>query len=148
MSAPRVILVAVDFDESARQILDYAVGLAARLGARLHVIRVMPWPLIGAEVPVGVSQTTLDKNVERAERALDDLVAPHEDKLVFGSRMLKVGDARSEILAAARALSADLILMGTHGRRGISRLVLGSVAESVTREAPCPVLLVHPQLEA
>jgi nucleotide-binding universal stress UspA family protein len=57
--------------------------------------------------------------------------------------MLRKGDARTAILAFAEELHPDLIVMGTHGRRGVSRLVLGSVAESVARTAPCPVLLVR-----
>jgi nucleotide-binding universal stress UspA family protein len=143
MNLPRSILVAIDFDESAAQVLDYGVALAARLDARLHLLHVVPWPLLGAEVPAAVTETAMDDIVKREQKAFDELVAAHAGRLLLGSTVLKTGDARTAILTTAEAVSADLIIMGTHGRRGVSRLVLGSVAESVTRTASCPVLLVR-----
>lgn len=143
MSVPRNILVPIDLEDSATQVLDYAVALAARLDARLHALHVVPWPLLGAEVPIAVTETAMDDLVKGKQQALDALVATHAARPPLYSAMLKKGDARTAILAAAEELRADLIVMGTHGRRGVSRLVLGSVAESVLRTAPCPVLLVR-----
>jgi nucleotide-binding universal stress UspA family protein len=143
MSLPRNILVPIDLDDSAAQVLDYAVALAAKLDAKLHALHVVPWPLLGAEVPIAVTEASMDDILKGKQQAFDDLIAAHTAKLSLGSAMLKTGDARTAILAAAVELRADLIVMGTHGRRGVSRLVLGSVAESVARTAPCPVLLVR-----
>lgn len=143
MSLPRNILVPIDLDDSAAQVLDYAVALAAKLDAKLHALHVVPWPLLGAEVPIAVTEASMDDIMRGKQQAFDDLIAAHTAKLPLGSAMLKTGDARTAILAAAVELHADLIVMGTHGRRGMSRLVLGSVAESVVRAAPCPVLLVR-----
>jgi universal stress protein A len=143
MSLPRNIVVPVDLDDSAAQVLDYAVALAAKLDARLHVLHVVPWPLLGAEVPIAVTDTAMDEIMARKRQTFEELVAAHAAKLPPGSALVKTGDARTAILATAEELRADLIVMGTHGRRGVSRLVLGSVAESVARAAPCPVLLVR-----
>lgn len=143
MSLPRNILVPIDLEDSAAQALDYAVALAAKLDAKLHVLHVVPWPLLGAEVPIAVTETAMDDIMKHKRQVFDELVAAHTVKLPLGSAMLKKGDARTAILAAAEEIRADLIVMGTHGRRGVSRLVLGSVAESVARTAPCPVLFVR-----
>jgi universal stress protein A len=143
MSLPRNVLVPVDLDDSSAQVLDYAVALATKLGATLHALHVVPWPLLGAEIPIGVTETAMDDIMRGKREAFDQLVAAHTAELALGSTLLKTGDARTAILAAAAELGADLIVMGTHGRRGVSRLVLGSVAESVARTAPCPVLLVR-----
>lgn len=143
MSLPRNILVPIDLDDSAEQVVDYAVALAAKLDAKLHVLHVVPWPLLGAEVPITVTETAMDEIMARKKQALEELVAPHSAKLPLGTALRKTGDARTAIVTVAEELRADLIVMGTHGRRGVSRLVLGSVAESVARTAPCPVLLVR-----
>ena len=60
--------------------------------------------------------------------------------------MLRTGDARDVIIRACEEINADLIVMGTHGRRGVSRALLGSVAESIVRTAPCPVLTIRKAL--
>jgi nucleotide-binding universal stress UspA family protein len=143
MSLPRNILVAVDLDESAAQVLDYAVALATKLEANLHVIHVVPWPLLGSDIPVGMTETAMDEVMTEQQKVFDAFVAPYAAVLSPGSVSLGKGDARTGIVAAAEELRVDLIAMGTHGRRGVKRLVLGSVAESVSRTAPCPVLLIR-----
>ena len=143
MSIPRTFLVPIDLDDSAAQVLDYAFGLADKLDAKVHVLHIVPWPLLGAEIPVAVTETAMDEILARKQQAFHELIAARPGKPPLGSAAVKTGDARTAILAAAQELAADLIVMGTHGRRGVSRLVLGSVAESVARETPCPVLLVR-----
>jgi universal stress protein A len=143
MTIPRNILVPIALDESAPQVLDYAVALATRLDARLHVVHVVPWPLLGAEIPITVTETAMDEVMADKQELLDRLLAPYAAKPPLASAALRKGDARTVIVAVAQELRADLIAMGTHGRRGVSRLVLGSVAESVARAAPCPVLLIR-----
>jgi universal stress protein A len=143
MNPPRNILVPIDLDDCAAHVLDYAVALATKLDAELHVLHIVPWPLLGAEVPIAVTGTAMDDIMKHKQQAFDQLVAAHTVTPGLGSAMLRKGDARTAILAFAEELHPDLIVMGTHGRRGVSRLVLGSVAESVARTAPCPVLLVR-----
>ena len=143
MSLPRNILVPIDLDDPAAQVLDYAVALAARLDAKLHLLHVVPLPLLGAEVPIAVTETAMDEMMKWKRQDFDRLVAAHTGKMALGSAVVKTGDVRTGITETAKQVAADLIVMGTHGRRGVSRLVLGSVAEAMARTAPCPVLLVR-----
>jgi nucleotide-binding universal stress UspA family protein len=77
------------------------------------------------------------------QKALAKLIADRAGKAPFGPPLLETGEPRDLIVQTATKLGADLIVMGTHGRRGFRRLMLGSVAESISRAAPCPVLLVR-----
>lgn len=143
MSLPRTILVAVDLGEHAKEVLDYATELAAKLGARAHALHCVDWPLLGAELPTVVSDAAMEEIKQRKRQQLADLAAGYPGVLPAGAAMLREGDPRTVILATAAELGTDLIVMGTHGRRGLSRWMLGSVAESVARTASCPVLLVR-----
>ncbi|HEX8110719.1 MAG TPA: universal stress protein [Kofleriaceae bacterium] len=138
---PTNILVPLDFSACSEHALDYACDLAARLGARIHVINA-----IGATLPeLSVALTAQMISSLRASNtaALDKLLEPRRKKVAFGDVTVADGDARDAILHAARAVRADLIVIGTHGRRGLTRVLLGSVAEDILRRAPCPVLAVR-----
>jgi nucleotide-binding universal stress UspA family protein len=142
MQLPRRILVPTDFSESAEQALDYAVALAAKVDATIHVLNVMTPNAMGG--PYGmIYAEALDALVDGNRKALDDLVAARRTKASFAPVQLEFGDARGVIDDIATKVGADLIVMGTRGRHGFSRMLLGSVAESVARTAPCPVLLVR-----
>jgi len=143
MSVPRNILIAVDLGEHTKAVLDYATELTAKLGARAHLLHTVDWPLLGPELPVVISDAAMAEIKERRRQELAGLAAAHPAVLQAGSAMLREGDPRAVIPATAAELDADLIIMGTHGRRGFSRWMLGSVAESVARTASCPVLLVR-----
>jgi nucleotide-binding universal stress UspA family protein len=143
MTLPRTILVPIDLGDHTTEVLDYAVGLAGRLDAKLHVLHTLSFPVIGAEVPVAISDSAIDDLVATRRRELDRTATSYAGKCAFASVELKTGDPRLVIQETAVQLRADLIVMGTHGRRGVSRLLLGSVAEEVARTAPCPVLLVR-----
>ena len=140
------ILVPTDFSVCAERALDYACPLAGKLGATIHVINA-----IGAVLPE-MSVAMTDQMIETIRHnnaaALDKLVAPRRALAKFGSVQVLEGDARDTILRIAKALPADLIVIGTHGRRGIRRALLGSVAEDVLRRAPCPVLTVRSEGES
>jgi nucleotide-binding universal stress UspA family protein len=143
MTFPRNILVPIDLGDHTTEVLDYAVGLAGRLDAKIHVLHSVPLPVLGSEIPVTISDSAIDDLVATRRQDLDRTAAGYAGKCVFASVELKTGDPRAVILESAVQLRADLIIMGTHGRRGVSRLLLGSVAEQVARTAPCPVLLVR-----
>ena len=138
---PTNILVPVDFSACAERALDYACDLAGKLGARIHVINA-----IGAALPelsVALTDQMISSLRHDNAAALDQLIEPRRKKAAFGEVTVVDNDARDAILQAARAVSADLIVIGTHGRRGLTRVLLGSVAEDVLRRAPCPVLAVR-----
>jgi len=143
MTTPRNILVPIDLGAHAKDVLDYAVALAGKLGAQLHVRHSVSWPLLGAELPVVVTDQAMNDVVANHRKDLDLLIASYAGKAPIASTELQTGDPRTLIVDTAAQLRADLIIMGTHGRRGVSRLLIGSVAEQVARTAPCPVLLVR-----
>jgi nucleotide-binding universal stress UspA family protein len=141
MKLPTNILVPTDFSANAEVALDYAVALAAKLDAKIHLVNAVS--LQFAEYGVAVTSSMVDNLVDANQRELDRLVATRSHKAAFGPTILDVGDARNVIEQTAAKIGADLIVMGTHGRRGLKRLVLGSVAESVVRDVSCPVLLIR-----
>jgi nucleotide-binding universal stress UspA family protein len=135
------ILVPTDFSACSDQALDYAIELASKLDARIHLLTVIGIPAYGMpELGVGVTASRIDSLVSDNQTALDKVA--HDHKLGTPT-MVRVGDARDVILQTAEELKADLIVMGTHGRRGISRVLLGSVAEMIVRTSPTPVLTVR-----
>ena len=143
MTLPTNILVPIDFSDTAERALDYATALAGKLGARIHVLNVIAIPALGVpELGVALSSTMMDSMLRDSQAALDRLVENRRSKATFGEVMLRSGDARDMILQAAESVHADLIVIGTHGRRGVSRALLGSVAEAIVRTAHCPVLTV------
>lgn len=137
---PQTILVPTDFGDGAAHALDYAIELAAKLGAKVHVVSALGMPATGlADLDVALSAVTGEETIANSQAALDALAATRPGL----STMLRSGDAPDVIIQAAREIGADMIVMGTHGRRGLKRALLGSVAESVVRSAPCPVLTVR-----
>jgi nucleotide-binding universal stress UspA family protein len=141
---PKNILVPTDLSAHAEEAFDYACELASKLDATVHLVNVIGIPALGVpELGVAVTSTMIDSMVTENQQALDALVARRRCDAQIGQVMLKTGDARDMIEQAAKELDADLIVMGTHGRRGFSRALLGSIAESVVRSAPCPVLTIR-----
>jgi universal stress protein A len=148
MSLPKNILVPIDFSEHSQRALDYAIELAAKLDAKVHVLNVIGIPALGVpELGVALTAAVIDNLVKDNQAALDKLVDPRRKLASIGEVMLRTGDTRDMILQACGEVNADLVVMGTHGRRGVSRALLGSVAESVVRTAPCPVLAIRPPKE-
>lgn len=145
MPIPRTILVATDFSEHAQRALDYAVDLAARIDAKVYLVHAISIPALGVpEMGVAYGSMMMESTVKEAQTTLTALEARYRDRGVIAGKHLEVGDARDVIDRVAEQVGAELIVMGTHGRRGVRRVLLGSVAESVVRSAPCPVLTVRP----
>lgn len=141
---PKNILVPTDLSEGAEEALDYACELAKMFGATIHLVNVIGIPTLGVpELGVALTSTVIDQIIKDNQAALDRLAEAKKTRARFGEVILRTGDARDVINQAAKDLKCDLIVMGTHGRRGVSRALLGSVTETVVRTAPCPVLTVR-----
>jgi nucleotide-binding universal stress UspA family protein len=141
---PKNILVPTDLSEGAEEALDYACELAARLDATVHLLHVIGVPALGVpELGVAITSSVVDSLIQDNQVALDKLADSRRMHVKIGEVILRTGDARDTIDQAAKDVGADLIVMGTHGRRGVSRALLGSVTEAVIRTAPCPVLAVR-----
>jgi nucleotide-binding universal stress UspA family protein len=137
------ILYPTDFSENALEALPLACSLARDCGARVVVLYVMPPPTIHEEI---AERHRPGEYEQPAWQALHQVRAP--DNNVRVEHRLEEGDAPTVIDDVAKEIQAGLIIMGTHGRTGAKRLLLGSVAEQVLRKAPCPVLTVKRPLSA
>ena len=135
----RTILHPTDFSDRSENALHFAAALARDYGARLVVVHVMPRPIVA--FGEGVVPPDPADTLAEAQEQLDRLVVPGGVPPA-DRRLMESDDAAGTILHAARDLPADLIVLGTHGRSGVARVLLGSVAEQVVRRAPCPVLTV------
>ena len=101
-------------------------------------------PALGVpELGVALTSSVIDQIIRDNQAALERLAEQKKCKANIGEVLLRTGDARDVINQTAKDLAVDLIVMGTHGRRGVSRALLGSVTETVVRTAPCPVLTVR-----
>jgi nucleotide-binding universal stress UspA family protein len=142
MNLPKTILVPTDFSDSAEHALDYAVALAGKLGAKLVLLNAIGVPALGVpELGVALTSTMMESTVRSHHAELEKLAIRRGSANI--EPLLRTGDARDVIVEVARECGADLIVMGTHGRRGVRRALLGSIAEGVLRTAPCPVLTIR-----
>jgi len=138
------ILVPTDFSATSAHALEYAGILAKEFGASLHLLHVVVFPLATTASPEAywVEFSGLRKQMrEDAERQIAAL-ATTLPGITVASEILDGQSPAAAITKAATDLGAQLIVMGTHGRGGLNRLLLGSVAERVVRTATCPVLTV------
>ncbi len=134
------ILVPTDFSESSERALQSALDLAQTFGARITLVHVWSIPTIGyAEA---LSWPVLEMQAA-ARKALDEVLAKTAKTYAKTDAVLCEGLEWKEILDVAAERKCDLVVMGTHGRRGLARVVLGSVAEKVVRLSPVPVLTVR-----
>ena len=141
------ILAPTDFSENADAALDYAKVLAAQLGASLHLLHVFSDPYTPAAYAPDVYATPPPSlrahAIEEARECLRQRLTADEEKRFGGTCTIVSGLTAKQIVEFAAENAMDLIVMGTHGRRGVAHLLLGSVAEHVVRTAACPVLTVR-----
>ena len=146
------VLVATDFSECSGVALAYARALARQFKARLHVLHVVEMSATeGFEIGGYVTAIpAVQAQLEESEGDRLDAEISDEDRLDLRARaeLVMLQPPAQAIVEYATRERIDLIILGTHGRRGLAHLVMGSVAEKVVRTAPCPVLTVrHPQRE-
>lgn len=143
MSQVRSILVPTDFSAVGEHAVGYAYELAKTLEADIHLLHVCE-PVVDVGV-VSLELSSMDQVERHAREKLEQTRSIRSASGLSVTCLVEVGHAATEIIRAAERLHADLVVMGTHGRRGLRRALLGSVAESVLRSAPCPVLVARPQ---
>lgn len=152
---PYVILVALDFSELGERALERALEIAnTRPGVRVHAVTVVAGDGLGRlEFGAYGNRITVQKEKAQLDDHVDGILARsrrpewvekiQNPKMVNVTRHVLCGAPVDEIVGLGKKYEADLIVVGTHGRRGVSRLLLGSVAEGVLRNAQCPVLVVR-----
>jgi nucleotide-binding universal stress UspA family protein len=144
-----VVLAAVDGSALEREVVRVGANFARSIpGGELHLVQVvedLPPRVTLAPAPLGLGLTTAEL-VGTARKHLDQLAG--EGRAQFSGRIIEhlaAGSAWKQILQVALDLQADVLLVGTHGRTGVKRMLLGSVAEAVVRRASCPVIAVRPK---
>ena len=139
------ILCAVDLSEHSKEVAEYAVLLAKGLNASVLVVYTAPSlsQYVGFHVPPNTIENFVGEIVSGAEKSMESFVAENFVGVEAKGQVL-IGYAAEEILNRAREEKADLIVMGTHGRKGIDRILFGSVAEKIVKNADMPVLTVRP----
>ncbi|HHD56962.1 MAG TPA: universal stress protein [Desulfobulbaceae bacterium] len=139
------VVVPVDFSTNTDKVVEYALSVADKLGANIlffHVIN----DFQGYDMMlVHPSFMGLTKDLEQqAEERMAALVKKYEQRENGASGNVVVGDASDEIIKYAKLQNADMIIIGTHGAKGLEKILLGSTAERVVKRAPCPVLIFNP----
>ena len=146
MELPKHILVPTDFSACAQDALDYALKLGARLDARVTIVHAYLMLVTGWEGGWAFPQDIITQLEADAHAKLETTLSKARETLPTTTAMFYNGDPREGVPKLAADLKADLIVMGTHGRQGVARAILGSVTETVMRRAPCAVLAVrHPK---
>jgi nucleotide-binding universal stress UspA family protein len=145
---PKRILVATDFGEPSARAVDAAIDLAKAFDASLtivHSVDIPSYAFLGA----GYSGTDVVGAFEEgASESLADALREARTRYPRAEALLRRGPAWQEVLAAVNDSGADLVVIATHGRRGISRALIGSVAERVVRLSPVPVLTIRAEPHA
>lgn len=140
------ILLPTDFSEYSKAGMTYACELAEKFGSELHLLHVLEiHPVTTPDFGMGLA---LPRYVTESKAAAEQLLTKAVDpKWAAGKTVvhaLAEGSPKAEIPKYARSRDIDLIVLSTHGRTGLAHAILGSVAESIVRTAPCPVLTVRP----
>jgi nucleotide-binding universal stress UspA family protein len=141
------ILLPTDFSPYSRVATKYACALAEKFGAELHLLHVFE-EYTGSSyapgVPLPPPRSQIEERKQEVAEALVELIDPAWRAQYRIVRATREGHPFVEIIRYVKDHAIDLIVMGTHGRTGISHLLMGSVAENVVRKALCPVLTVRP----
>ncbi|MFB3814759.1 MAG: universal stress protein [Terriglobales bacterium] len=140
----RNILFATDFSPCSENALPYARVLAQRFGSTIHVLHVLP-PEAPSAVPMDRAPL-LDEQRQVADNQMSRLLLRQPLKNVTHEVLIERGPLWHVLEAVIKDRQIDLIVLGTHGRRGLKKLVLGSVAEEIFRRATCPVLTIGPHV--
>jgi len=139
----RKILAPVDFSECSRQALRYAVAFARQFGAAVSLIHVVGLNYGGGEFGVVDLGQLEGQLAEAASKRLKQLIETEVPAEIRADAIVRVGAPAAVIADCAKQRETDLIILSTHGYRGLKHLLLGSTAENVARLAPCPVLIVR-----
>lgn len=146
MVAIKKIVCALDLAETSKEVAEYATMLAKLSNAEVVALYVAPTmtQYTGFHVPPNSIDTFVAEIVDGAKKSMDEFIKENFQGVNVKSDVV-IGYAAEEILANAERENADLIIMGTHGRTGIDRMLFGSVAEKVVKNSVIPVLTIRPK---
>jgi nucleotide-binding universal stress UspA family protein len=136
------ILLATDFSVASEKAFNYAIAIARRCGSKISLVHVIPTESVSF-----VPELPGERQRDEVKRQMENLASRSEFQQIPHEAILRAGSVWSVLSAVIRQQDIDLVVLGTHGRSGIKKLVLGSVAEEVVRRAGCPVLTVGPHID-
>src|SRR5271154_7261896 len=145
MQETKLILCPIDFSEFSVKAYHHALSLAEHYQAKLvaqHIVELWRYPSLGFAATVEAHDEFCQSIHESSKKQLQEFVKKHTREKIQPELVVQEGMAPDSILSFAQARKTDVIVMGTHGRRGYDRLMVGSVTDRVMRRSPCPVLAV------
>lgn len=142
------ILFPVDFSEVSPKIVPYVITMAQKLDAEVHIIFVVRQlenyrSVFVSHISVENFETEI---VLGAETKMDEFVEEFFKNIITTKTKILIGDIVEEIIKYLKSEGIDLVIIGTHGRKGMDRIILGSIADRVIKSAPVPVLSVNPHI--
>lgn len=144
MTAISKVIVPVDFLDYTDALVDFAVGMAKKLDAGVNFIHVVERAHIYGDYGGPAIEDFEVKTAQLAEEKMKNLVEANRDTCSGCEGKVMKGDVVSSITAYAQEQEGGMIVIGTHGRKGLEKVWLGSVAERVVKSAPCPTLVFNP----
>ncbi|HXY11668.1 MAG TPA: universal stress protein [Terriglobales bacterium] len=141
------LLLATDFSSISKSALAYAAAIASRYRSKIYVVHVIP-PEPRMPIPMEVSFPELDRDRRQAELAMQAFVSGDQLKAIRHETLLPRGPIWLELSELIESHEIDLLVVGTRGRAGLRKVILGSVAEELFRQASCPVLTIGPAVPA
>ncbi len=145
MQSIKKIICALDLSQHSALVAEYAVTMAKAFDAEVIVVYAAPalTQYVGFHVPPSSIENFVGEIVAGAEKTMQEFVAEHFKDVKATGKVVN-GYAAEEILNLVESVDADLIIMGTHGRKGIDRILFGSVAEKIVKSSTIPVMTVRP----
>ncbi len=142
------ILFPIDFSEVSPEIVPYVISMADKLNAEVHIIFVVRRlescrRIFGSHAAVENFEMEI---VLGAETKMDEFVEEFFKSIIRPKTKVLIGDIVEEIIKHIKANGINLVIMGTHGRKGMDRIILGSIADRVIKSAPVPVMNVNPYI--
>lgn len=140
--SPRHVIVAVDFSDCSQDAVEYAFQIAKEFEVEVTLIHVEDLPSYSLDFNLTYLETQKEKRIQ-ADKQMKELCSLFEDKGISAACVQKVPPVQEAILQMIQETNANLLVMGTHGRTGLSRLLMGSVASGLLRKATVPIVTVH-----
>jgi len=146
MAEIKTILFPTDFTGASTKVLPYALYLAQKLDAKIIVLFVVEELAKYAHfyVPHSALDNLEAELMKSAQKKMEAFMEEYFEDFPNAESLVLNGDVAEEIVKTASEKDVDMIVMGTHGRQGLEKILLGSVTEKVIRKAPCPVMTVNP----
>ncbi|MHB8383449.1 MAG: universal stress protein [Candidatus Binataceae bacterium] len=139
--AYKTILCPIDFDDNSLVALDKAAEIARHFGSTIILVHVLELVLTSGEI---YAPPAMLEDQEKAARAKLEVIARQKLAGLKHEVLIYTGDVIASLTQAETKHKADLVVIATHGRKGLARMILGSVAEAVVRKSTCPVLTIRP----